>query len=330
MIRIHFTPDDIGRVRIAANPDPLWETVFSLFRLRRPGPEPVFGRWRAHALRASRRADLELLLPLVQFAYYPDFLTPAEGLQGLPAGLEALLSTPVSRLRTDMSALARLGRPTPAWMRRLAEGDRETLERLAGAIRSQHAAVVEPIWPEARAAVEADRSRRARVLLEEGCEGLLHSYRPMMRWEPPVLEIDVSFEQSVHLSGRGLLLMPSYLSWGSPDVLRDTSLPPVLVYPVENELRLGVGTRAADTDLTALIGQTRTSVLESIGDGRTTSELARRVGVSVASISQHTAVLREARLIRSSRAGKAVLHTITPLGAALLGAAPAPPSARAG
>jgi DNA-binding transcriptional ArsR family regulator len=99
---------------------------------------------------------------------------------------------------------------------------------------------------------------------------------------------------------------------------------------VENEMRLGVGRRAADTDLTALIGQTRTSVLESIGEGRTTSELARHVGVSVASISQHTAVLREARLIHSSRAGKAVLHTITPLGAALLGAAPAPPSARAG
>lgn len=322
MLRIYFTPDDIGRVRIAGDPDPLWETVFSLFRLRRPGPAPFFGRWRADALRASRRADLELLFPLVQFGYYPDFLTPAEGRLGLPAGLEALLSTPVSRLRTDISTLARLGRPTPAWMRRLAEGDQPTLARLAAAIRSHHDAVVAPIWPEARAAVEADRSRRARILLEQGCEGLLHSYRPMMRWAPPVLEIDVRYEQTLHLDGRGLLLVPAYLSWASPDVLRDTSLPPVLVYPVDNDLRLG--TRAAETDLTALIGPTRTSVLESIGDGRTTSELARRVGVSVGSISQHTAVLREARLIRSSRAGKAVLHTITPLGAALLGEAAAP------
>ncbi|GIE93000.1 ArsR/SmtB family transcription factor [Paractinoplanes rishiriensis] len=59
-------------------------------------------------------------------------------------------------------------------------------------------------------------------------------------------------------------------------------------------------------------------MLESIGDGRTTTELARRLGVSAASISQHTAVLREARLIHTSRVGKAVLHTMTPLGSALL------------
>ncbi|WP_246274033.1 ArsR/SmtB family transcription factor [Phytohabitans houttuyneae] len=321
MIRVYFTPEDIGRVRLASSPDPLWETIFSLFRLRRPGPAPVFGRWRRDALRASRRADLEVLDPLVQGRYYPDFLTPAEGLRGLPTGLDALLATPVSRLRTDMTRLARLGRPLPAWTRRLAEGDRPTLTRVAAALRSHHEAVVAPIWPDALAAVEADRARRARVLLEQGCEGLLDSFRPMMRWAPPVLEIDVAFEQSLHLRGRGLLLVPSYLSWGSADLLRDPALPPVLVYPVEHDITLPAGTHLA-----ALIGQTRTAVLESIGDGRTTTELARRVGVSIASASQHAAVLREARLIHTTRTGRAVLHTLTPLGAALLRTA-APPEA---
>lgn len=318
MIRVHFTPEDIGRVRLAGSPDPLWETIFSLFRLRRPGPAPVFGRWHRDALRASRRADLEVLFPLVQGRYYPDFLTPPEGLRGLPTGLDALLSTPVSRLRTDMTRLARLGRPLPAWTRRLAEGDRPTLERVAAALRSHHEAVVAPIWPEALAAVEADRSRRARVLLEEGFEGLLHSFRPVMRWEPPVLHVDAPFEQSLRLEGRGLLLVPSYLSWGSPDLLRDPALPPVLVYPVEHHLTPEAGPYDAGARLAALIGQTRTSVLRSIGDGQTTSELARRVGVSVASASQHAAVLREARLIHTTRMGRAVLHTLTPLGAALL------------
>jgi len=69
--------------------------------------------------------------------------------------------------------------------------------------------------------------------------------------------------------------------------------------------------------LAALIGDTRAAVLESVGEGRSTSELARRVGVSAASISQHTAV-RSAGLIRTGRVGKAVLHTITPLGRAML------------
>ena len=320
MLRIHFTAEDVGRVRIAGEPDPLWETIFSVWRLRRPGPELIFGRWRDHALRASRRDDLELLLPLIRGAYYPDFLTPIEGTtQGLPAALEAIRSTPATRLRDEMRELVRAGGPTPPWIPRLADGDQPTLERLAGALRSQYEGAVAPFWGQARAQIEAERSRRARVLLDQGAEGLLDSFRPMMRWEPPVLEVDVPFEQTLRLDGRGLVMVPSYLSWGTPDVLRDTSLPPVLVYPIEHDLTLRPGPRPADgSSLAALIGRTRTSLLEELGDGRTTSELARRVGVSAAAVSQHTAVLREARLINTSRAGKAVVHTITPLGSALL------------
>jgi DNA-binding transcriptional ArsR family regulator len=319
VLRIIFTPEDIGRVRIAGDPDPMWETVFSVFRLQRPGPAPIYGSWREHAIRAARRTDLDLLLPLIRGRYYPDFLTPAEGRQGMAHGIEALLSTPKARLKQDMVELSRLGEPTPSWMRRLAEGERPVLERLAGAVHSHYRAVVEPFWAEAQAHVEADRSRRARALLDHGYEGLLDSFRPTMQWNSPVLEVDTPFEQTVKLDGRGLWLVPSYFSWGQPDVLRDPSLPPVLVYPVPRDPALIAGQHLSAAAVSALIGATRTSVLESIGDGSTTSELARRVGVSAASVSQHTAVLREARLIHTSRVGKAVLHTITPLGAALLG-----------
>ncbi|MBB4691141.1 ArsR/SmtB family transcription factor [Paractinoplanes abujensis] len=326
VLRIHFTPEDVGRVRIAGEPDPMWETIFSVWRLRRPGPELIYGRWRGHAIKASRRDDLELLLPLVRGAYYPDFLTPAEGSAGLQAAIEAIKSTPATRLRDELEELVRHAGPKPSWMGQLAAGDTEILERLAGALRSQYESAISPFWGEARAHVEAERSRRARVLLDQGAEGLLDSFRPMMRWEPPVLEVDTPFDQTLQLDGRGLLLVPSYLSWGTPDTLRDTTLPPVLVYPIEHDLTLRPGLRPADgASLAALIGRTRTALLESLGDGRTTSELARRVGVSAASVSQHTAVLREAQLIQTSRAGKAVVHTLTPLGKALLGELPARP-----
>ena len=58
------------------------------------------------------------------------------------------------------------------------------------------------------------------------------------------------------------------------------------------------------------------------GDRRVwpTSELARRAGVSVPSASEHATVLRQADLITTARVGRAVLHTVTPLGGNLLSA----------
>jgi DNA-binding transcriptional ArsR family regulator len=321
VLRIHFRPEDIGKVRLAMNPDPLWETVFSLLRFRFPGPPLIFGQWRHFAQRACSRADLKMLMSLTPGGYYPDFLTPADSQLGLDAGLDALLNTPRSRLRREISLLrpSRTRASLPSWSGRLADGDRETLDQLADAIRAHYGAVVAPIWQDIRAHVEADRSKRARAFLEGGCEGLLRSFMPMMRWQPPVLEIDnVNFERTLHLEGRGLLLVPSFLSWHNPDVLFDVSLPPVLVFPIEHDLALSVRNRAPNSSVAALIGSTRAAILETVGNGRTTSELARQVGVSAPSISQHTTVLRDADLIHTSRAGKAVLHTLTPLGMALL------------
>ena len=70
--------------------------------------------------------------------------------------------------------------------------------------------------------------------------------------------------------------------------------------------------------LAALVGRNRAAVLQSIADGCTTTELARRVGISLAAASQHASVLRGAGLIATRRQGSAVLHVLTPLGAELL------------
>ena len=51
---------------------------------------------------------------------------------------------------------------------------------------------------------------------------------------------------------------------------------------------------------------------------RTTTDLARELRISLATMSAHTKTLRAAGLIVTTRAGKAVRHSITPLGARLL------------
>ncbi|MEU8763977.1 helix-turn-helix domain-containing protein [Streptomyces sp. NPDC048659] len=330
MLRIHFSGNDLAGVRMAAQPDVLWETILSFHRLRdRRGPM-VYGEWRSEA-RVRLGAETRLLAALVPGrGYFPDFLTPPQGVLGVDEGLDAIRATPPGRIHAELALLGatRAGRPAvPAALRALAEGASEPLGRLVGALRGYHRAAVEPYWSHVRARVEADRALRGRALLDGGAEELLDSLPPMLRWRSPVLEADYPVERDVHLDGRGLLLQPSYFCRGTPVVLRDPGLPPVLVYPVTHSEAPTVREPGLPS-LAKLVGHTRSAVLSAIGEGGTTSELARRAGVSLASASQHAGVLREAGLVTTLRHGNAVLHTLTPLGAALLGGARTPREAR--
>ncbi|MFF6774497.1 helix-turn-helix domain-containing protein [Streptomyces sp. NPDC012637] len=321
MLRIHFTGNDLAGVRMAAQPDVLWETILSFHRLRDRRGSVVYGEWRSEA-RIRLGGETRLLAALVPSrGYFPDFLTPPQGILGLDEGLDAVRATPPGRLRTELALIgaARSGRPVvPSALRALAEGGAGMLGRLLTALRGYHRAAVEPYWSHIQARVEADRARRGRALLDGGADELLASLPPMLRWRSPVLEADYPVDRDVHLAGRGLLLQPSYFCRGTPVVLRDPELPPVLVYPITHCEAPTVRAPGLPS-LAKLVGHTRSAVLNAIGDGGTTSELARRAGVSLASASQHAGVLREAGLVATLRHGNAVLHTLTPLGAALLG-----------
>lgn len=305
---------------MAARPDVLWETILSFHRLRERRRAQTFGEWRSET-RVRLNGETRLLAALVPpRGYFPDFLTPPEGGCGLDAGLEALRATPPARMHSEL-ALAAAGRAAmpvlPGRLSALAEGRPEALARLVGALRSYHRAAIEPYWPHIQATVEADRVVRGRALLDGGAGELLDSLPPVLRWRPPVLEADYPVERELRLDGRGLLLQPSFFCRGNPVVYRDAALPPVLVYPAAHSSAPVFGD-TGDPSLGRLVGHTRSAVLQAIRYGCTTSELARRAGVSLASASQHAAVLREAGLVVTLRHGNAVLHTVTPLGAALL------------
>ncbi|WP_327349876.1 helix-turn-helix domain-containing protein [Streptomyces sp. NBC_01321] len=320
MLRIHLSGVDLSKVRMATRPDALWETVLSFHRLRdRRGPA-VFGKWRTET-RPRLNSEVRLLSAVIPpRGYFPDFLTPSQESgepYGIDAGIQALRDTPPGRIRTELALLA-AGRRESA---RTQDGRVESLDRLVGALRSYHRAAIEPYWPHIQASVEADRALRGRALLDGGAEELLASLPPMIRWRAPVLEADYPVDRELHLNGRGLLLQPSFFCRVTPVVQRDPRLPPVLVYPVTHS-RAPVFAEPGPW-LGRLLGHTRSTVLRAIGSGCTTSELARRAGVSLASASQHACVLREAGLIHTLRHGSSVLHTLTPLGGSLLrGGAP--------
>lgn len=310
VLRVIFTTEDLVRTTVAPAADPMWEVVLGGCRLRDRDHPAAFHEW---ALEVRQRLDsrspamrvLNLLSPA------PDLLTPPEAAAGLEAGLAALRATPQRRVRLE---LTRYG-PLPEWVAPLAAGDRRALAVLADMMRHLHSRLVAPYSEVIRESVNADRARRARDLVDGGVHGLLANLGPYARWQPPVLEVDHPADRELPLRGRGLRLVPSYFGRHRPSTLDDPEAPPVLVYPLEDADRWrGAKSRSLD----ALLGPTRSAVLECARTGAGTTELARRVGTSPASVSRHTGVLRAAGLLRTSRYGTQTVHSLTVLGESLL------------
>ncbi|MEV6811272.1 winged helix-turn-helix domain-containing protein [Micromonospora sp. NPDC051296] len=327
MLKIHFSGEDILRTRVAPAADPVWEVVLSLHLLPGRSRDPLLAGWRREVMRDLRRQEdtdsLRLLFALSPpRGYFPDFLTPYESVDGFEAGMEALRRTPAELLHRDLTLLAG-GRSLPAAAAALARGEPAALEHLTTTIGRYRELALGPYWAGVQAAVEADRARRARAVLDDGIQGLLTSLRPGARWESGVLEIpNYPRSRELHLQGRGLLLVPSFFCADTPVALLDPKLPPVLVYPVDRLGGLasdGAGASGAGREaLAALLGRTRAAVLATTEDGCSTGELARRLRISPAAASQHATVLRNAGLLVSHRDRNTVLHTLTPLGRAIL------------
>ncbi|MEU8387549.1 winged helix-turn-helix domain-containing protein [Micromonospora sp. NPDC048843] len=330
MLKIHFSGEDILRTRVAPAADPVWELVLSLHVLRGRTRDPLTANWRRSVARDLRQdsasEQLRLLFALnPPRGYFPDFLTPYASVGGFEAGLDAVRSTPTELLHRDLSVLASENQ-LPSSAAALARGEVSALHHLAESMEQYRSLAISPYWGRIQAAVAADRTRRARALLDGGVEGLLTSLRPAMRWESRVLEVhSYPHSRELHLDGRGLLLVPSFFCAATPVALLDPALPPVLVYPVD---RLGAlvsadasaASGAARESLAALLGRTRAAVLQASDEGCTTGEVARQLNISPAAASQHATVLRNAGLLVSHRERNSVLHTLTPLGRAMLDA----------
>ncbi|WP_410820352.1 ArsR/SmtB family transcription factor [Micromonospora sp. 050-3] len=330
MLKIHFSGEDILRTRVAPAADPVWELVLSLHVLRGRSRDPLTANWRRSVARDLRQdsssEQLRMLFALnPPRGYFPDFLTPYASVGGFEAGLDAVRSTPTELLHRDLSVLAAENQ-LPSSAAALARGEVSALHHLADSMEQYRSLAISPYWSRIQAAVAADRARRARALLDGGVEGLLTSLRPAMRWESGVLEVrSYPHSRELHLDGRGLLLVPSFFCAATPVALLDPALPPVLVYPVDRLGALvsadaGAAPGAARESLAALLGRTRAAVLQASDEGCTTGEVARQLNISPAAASQHATVLRNAGLLVSHRERNSVLHTLTPLGRAMLDA----------
>ncbi|MFD3545944.1 ArsR/SmtB family transcription factor [Streptomyces sp. NPDC058655] len=184
---------------------------------------------------------------------------------------------------------------------------------------------VAPYWEHLLAFLEVECEARGRVLMGGGAELLLTTLHSRITWRAPVLEIHDGPDEDIRLEGRGLVLAPSvFLAHRAGRVTRhlDRSAPVVLAFaaPPDTYQATALWDKpdGSGQSLGALVGQTRAAALHVLRASCTTTQLADRLGISAAGASQHTAVLRRTGLITTRRVRNTVLHTLTPLGAALL------------
>jgi DNA-binding transcriptional ArsR family regulator len=303
----------------------MWEVVCSLCRLQSREGEAIFGTWRRDAVTRLSRPDSGLLPTLRSLVplgpCIPDLLTPADPGGDPEDAIDMVLSTSPRRLRHALTTLSGVT-ALPSWTVEPADGKRMPLHQLGRALHGYFDATLAPVWQDLRGQVDADVRVRVRQLVGGGSEALLRGL-PTARWEPPVLLFPCPADRDLYLAGRGLRLVPSFFCWRRVLTLVDHALTPTLVYPVRRRsagLLTATADDTGDPTLSALLGRTRASILESLADavGRSTSELAESVGVSVPTSSQQISVLRAAGLIVSRRDGRRVLHSATRLGRALV------------
>jgi len=322
--RIHFTAEDLSRIRVSPTLGPLAETVKALSLLRCPmQPRALFSEWRTQVQGKITPQMKTLMAMFPAGSTGVDLCVLTGEAPTIGHGVQALLTVPREHLLAEMEFADRQHRlPAAAW----AMADPGAREPLADATQAAYQALVQPYWARIHACLHAEQMARSRTLAYEGGDRLLTSLQNQwIRWRPPVLEVLVPGRIELYLAGRGIALVPSVFVGQGPHLhqhLNDGKAAPWLVLPVTDDgtghARLWGGPRPGGTALAALVGRNRAAVLASIADGCTTTELADRTGISVAAASQHASVLRDAGLIVTRRQGGAVLHVLTPLGTELL------------
>jgi DNA-binding transcriptional ArsR family regulator len=316
MQTVHLTRADLTKTRLATASMPLLDSSLALaeYRVtgRHRGPGPVDGP-RQLALRAAARPLLDLTFGPVG----PVFLDPLVG--ELDEGLELLRATPRSVIKSELHrVMAGRTKPVPTWVRNLADGDRDERKIIETAVRACYDLFVAQHHVEYNRAFARDVAARTAVMRTTGSIAVLADLHPQLRFHDSTLRMPHQRNQARQMEGQGLELVPSAVWSGAPMLSLAWNQPgrTLLIYPIALD-NIITPIRGADA-VARLIGTNRAEVLQQLSQPTTTGDLAIRLGLSAASVSQHATVLRDSGLIASKRSGRTVHHVLTPLGEAML------------
>jgi hypothetical protein len=323
MITLRFGPAALAHVRFAISP--LVEAWRSRRLLDDPGAGALHLPWVVEARKLTADLDLSLLRALEPTGVYtPDFVSPPPDtpLAELEDELAVVAATPPEQARAEVLRSYRRKPRLPEVLEPFVADPTAGLAEVVALLRVYWERTLAAHWPRLRALLEGDVLHRARQMADGGADRLFADVDPTVSWADGVLSIDKgSVEQDVDLQDRGLLFVPSAFAW--PDVLlvTDPRWQPTLVYPARGVGTLWEADRPPVPDaLGALLGKVRAAVLMALDRPRSTTDLARSLGVSAGGVSQHLGILRAAGLVHGHRVGRVVLYLRSPAGDGLVGA----------
>ena len=326
MKRIHFTAEDLARVRVATTIGVAAETLDSVKLLKDRDPGLAFRRWQVsvRGRLGEQAGPLTALMPSRGPLF--DMASLTGDTASIDEAVDNLLAASRSLMRIELENID-FHPAHRSWARNLIDGDREPRLEVATALRACHHATVAPYSGRMRSHLSEARTAYVATMADGGVEKLLTTLcSPLIRWRPPVLELVHLGDADVHLDGRGLVIAPTMFSTRHVALLHaplDPGRAPVLAVPtlsgasLDTALWEDAGEPAAQS-VDDLLGRTRAAVLRATADGCSTTQLARSLNIAPATASHHTTLLRNARLITTRREGKLVVHTITRLGLAVL------------
>jgi DNA-binding transcriptional ArsR family regulator len=325
VLTIRLSPEDLSRVRFAFSP--LWETVASFRVLLDPGRHALHLPWVEQTRGKLGELDLAPLYALVRpDGYTPDFLAPppTTPLPSFEDEMTHLSETPAATVVREVEYLKASGDGVGADRERLLGAyladPTAYLGRLAESLLRYHELAVAPHWPRLRVLLEGDVLKRAQALAFGGPEALFDDLHPSVRYRDGLLEVEKPFQiEGVAPEGRGILLVPCAFAWPRLYAIIEAPWQPSLVYAPRGAAKLWVSSPSPVEDaLAAALGLGRASVLEGLAIPRTTTELARQLGLSPGTTSEHLSRLRRAGLVEPHRSGRSVFYRLSREGEQLL------------
>ncbi|WP_406358109.1 ArsR/SmtB family transcription factor [Streptomyces sp. NBC_00658] len=329
LAELAFSTSDLAQVRFAVSP--MWEIAPSFRLLTSAAAHPIHRPWadqvrpRMVAAGLDRGWLCELIPPTG--GYVPDFLNPAPaGPAPTPAAeRDAILASPVDRVRQDLDHLARHQGNLGPRLRTLRADPQTRLAKVTEEIETYWELALAPYWARIREVLDADILYRARMVAEHGAGRLFNDLHTSLSWDGNALRMARRKRPLTRTTaGTGLLLIPS--AFTGPGLRTRTAPPdpPQLAYPARGIGTLWKPRPVTQTDaLSSVLGRSRTLLLTELEIPASTTQLAHRTGLSPAGVSQYLTALRNAGLVSAHRAGRSVLYARTATAEALLQAASA-------